>query len=220
MKTNLFKPLLDIFLPEQCMLCENNYFNTSSALCECCRERCHPCPIGPFVFSKEHKGALYFYDMAIRDALKSAKFQRNFASARMLGQLMREELLKNEHTERIKAFAPAGICYVPTHWVRRSIRGLDMPSYFAHILSEHLGIPLIHALTKSSLKEAQSSLHSKSSRLRAVKDRFKTRTRKKIYERLVLVDDIVTTGATFDECTRVLKKITNNVRCLAFAKTP
>ena len=138
----------------------------------------------------------------------------------MLHEILKVELSQNEHIERIRDFRPTGISYVPTHWLRRSLRGLDMPSSFAHILAQHLNIPLVRALTNTTLKEPQSSLISKNSRLVAVKNMFRINSKIKNYERLVLVDDIVTTGATFDECSKILRSISQDVLCLAFAKTP
>lgn len=218
MKRDILKPIFDIFFPEQCMLCASN--NAINNLCDGCNARCHRCPVGPFGFSKDHKGAIFFYELTIRDALKSAKFNRNFAYWRMLCEILKQELSQNEHVARIRDFRPTGIAYVPTHWVRRSLRGLDMPSSFALILAQHLNLPLVHALTKTTLKKPQSSIHSKSSRLSAVKNMFKIKSKIKTYERLILVDDIVTTGATFDECSKTLKSISQEVLCLAFAKTP
>jgi ComF family protein len=218
MKSKLLEPIFDMFFPRRCMLCNNNY--ALDNLCESCRSRCFSCPLGSFGFSPEHKGALFYYELSIRDALRGAKFQRNYSLARLVNQILHEALEHNMHIERLRDFAPDAICYVPTHWMRRSLRGFDLPSSFAALIAQHLNKPLVHALTKTTLKKPQSSIQSKSSRLLAVKSMFKLRTQKKNYQKLVLIDDIVTTGATFDECTRVLKPIANKIICLAFAKTP
>ena len=221
MKNKIIKPIVDIILPQRCALCLCDISAISLCkICESCRAHCNKSPVGPFIFDAHHTGALFYYELKIKEALLYTKFHRSYAHARIVRELIREELPINSHISRLKEFAPTAVCYVPTHWLRKSLRGLDMPSMFAHILAKYLRIPLVHALIKTQLIKPQSSLQSKSSRLLAVRDLFRLRSPDTRYEKLVLVDDIVTTGATFDECLRILSRTSKNIRCLAIAKTP
>ena len=122
--------------------------------------------------------------------------------------------------KHLKTYAPTAITYVPTHWLRKSMRGFDVPSMFAHMLGEYLHVPVINLLEKNKLIKPQSSISNKNERILAVKNLYKLRSKKNYYQKLILVDDIVTTGATFDACGKILREVSKDIKFLAFAKTP
>lgn len=96
------------------------------------------------------------------------------------------------------------VCYVPSTALSRINRGFDHIARLARGLSKRLGLPVIKALRQTGKKKMQHMLRAaqRADNVRGVYTccadvRGKT---------LLLVDDIVTTGATLNECTRVLKK--------------
>jgi competence protein ComFC len=208
----------DIFLPKRCALCHKDCEHL--LLCEACLSLCHQCPTGSFIFEKDQIGAFFFYECSVRDLLKGAKFNNNIVHAHLLFKLLRKELSDNSYIKRLKDFAPSAVAYVPTHWLRRSWRGLDIASSVAQIIADYLNIPVIHALKKTTFKAPQSSIKNKKERIAAVENLFILKENKSYYNKLLLVDDIVTTGSTLTECKKILKPLSKNIICLALAKTP
>lgn len=149
-----------------------------------------------------------------------AKFQRSIAHAMVVQRLFATALNDETLQASLQAYNPTGITYVPTHWLKRMSRGIDLPAMLARMTAKKLRIPLVHTLKKIKVQDAQSSLKSKGERTHSVKGIFALNKNAKPQERLLIIDDIITTGATFDEATRVLKSISEDLRCFAFAKTP
>ena len=113
-----------------------------------------------------------------------------------------------------------GVTYVPRLPRRTRRYGYDQSKEFAKALSEILGIPLIKTLKRVGGR--QQKLLSYSQRIRNIKDCFKIiHIPQEKYKRLLLVDDIITTGATVKVCSDLLREnLTKSVKVLAMAKTP
>jgi predicted amidophosphoribosyltransferase len=163
--------------------------------------------------------ALFFYELAIKELIKGAKFGGRLTSALALRQLLKEALRADGVLAALKAFAPTHVSYIPTHWLRRSIRGLDLPSFLAKSLAKELGCPLIHCLRKSKFSDQQSKITKRAERLLKARGIFSLR-KHVACERLLLLDDIVTTGATLAEAKRVLSTSCRQIGLLALAETP
>lgn len=96
-----------------------------------------------------------------------------------------------------------GICGVPPSRGRKRKFGYNPPDQLGRIISERLGIPYIeNALGCRNIKSAQHKAKGKE-RFSAVKGRYFPRKPLKNMK-ILLVDDISTTGATLDECSRQL----------------
>lgn len=99
------------------------------------------------------------------------------------------------------------ITTVPMHWTRYIVRGFDHMHHLAKQISIEYDIPYIPILKRKRYTKHQSSL-LREKRLENIKDSFtmtyefqKIRTR-----RVLLLDDIISTGATANEAARVLKE--------------
>lgn len=115
---------------------------------------------------------------------------------------------------------------VPLHPWRRLVRGFNQ----AERLARHLGPPVLHALCRTHWTPAQASLHA-DARERNVQDAFalarhvmpggRRRLRGTLSgARVLLVDDVVTTGGTMSACARVLREAgARDVRAAAVART-
>lgn len=99
------------------------------------------------------------------------------------------------------------IVFVPMLTKAERRRGYNQGRLLAHALSKRVGVPVIdNALVKIKETEAQKAL-SKKERFENVKGCFKVKSKDEIKGKTVLiVDDILTTGATASEITRVLLK--------------
>lgn len=124
------------------------------------------------------------------------------------------------HTDRLKSFAAqmhrAGrvalanadiLIPVPLHSTRLIKRRFNQSALLARELSQRCGVPMdAHALLRSRATPTQGGL-SAAGRRRNVQSAFKVAAPDKIKDkRIVLIDDVMTTGATLESCTRTLKR--------------
>lgn len=96
---------------------------------------------------------------------------------------------------------------VPMHWARRLGRGVNGPETLAECLARLLGIPVRRrVLSRSRNTLPQASLR-RSERFRNVRGAFRVRAGYHLEgRRVLLVDDILTTGATCSEAAKTLKQ--------------
>ena len=96
---------------------------------------------------------------------------------------------------------------VPLHPERRRERGYNQAELIARPLAKRLGIKVAtHLLTRIKPRPSQLLL-SRSERWKSVHGAYATPAGVKVDKlRILLVDDVMTTGATLDACARALKK--------------
>lgn len=107
-----------------------------------------------------------------------------------------------------KQFRQAGIQVivpVPVHASRLKTRGFNQAAVLAEKLSAELGIPWEELLIRVKKTDAQKSLGS-AERLKNLRGAFEAEQEAGKWERVLLVDDIYTTGSTAEICSRALLK--------------
>jgi len=108
------------------------------------------------------------------------------------------------------------ICHVPLHDKRRKSRGFDQAEELAQQLSRLTGKPFVRALKRVRNTPTQTKL-SAAERQRNVADAFESVC--PVSGRALLVDDVLTTGATAAECaSALLKSGAQTVVVLTFAR--
>ena len=97
---------------------------------------------------------------------------------------------------------------VPLHYRRFNWRGFNQAQVIAKIIAGITNLRTDNTtLIRSSISKPQAEINKKSERLENMSNQFKISTDKKIKGKAVLLaDDICTTGATLNECARILKK--------------
>jgi ComF family protein len=129
------------------------------------------------------------------------KYGRIKTLARPLGALLRSALPDGE---RFDAATP-----VPLHWRRRWERGFNQSELLARAVARRCGIPVVHALRRVRATPAQAGL-SNTARRRNVAAAFRPRrtapwSRPVAGARILLIDDVMTTGSTAAACAIALK---------------
>ena len=152
--------------------------------------------------------SLYRYTGVIRDLLLDIKFNYNIRSSLTLEKLVELPELEGEY----EAVIP-----VPSHILRRFRRFFHPADLLAWYVSDELGIMLDRNLKRKRYTTFQYKLGS---RMRAenVKEAFVYK-KERDYRNVLLVDDILTTGSTVNECAATLKKAgIKRVDCLTLCK--
>jgi ComF family protein len=106
---------------------------------------------------------------------------------------------------------------VPLHWRRRWQRGFNQSELLGKTIARLRGIPSVNVLRRGAATRAQAGL-SNAQRRENVAGAFRAR-RRVAGLRILLIDDVMTTGATAGACARALKKAgAKSVSLLALAR--
>lgn len=111
------------------------------------------------------------------------------------------------------------VTWVPIHPRKLKLRGYNQAELLAKALSFNLGLPCMDLLSKKKETKPQSKLN-REERLKNILGVFEPKPSIMVFgKRILLVDDVITTGATASECARVLKKMgAEKVYVLALAR--
>ena len=106
--------------------------------------------------------------------------------------------------QKLNCEKPDLLIPVPLHFLRRCKRGFNQAEFIAKELQRHCSIPLQRdLLRRTNHTSAQSGLDRKT-RQKNLRDAFRCEPLNGLH--VALVDDVLTTGATLQECSRTLKK--------------
>ena len=202
--------LLDFFFPRRCPFCGR--MAGKELLCETCRDDlpwCHKLRTGTF---GECAAPLY-YEGRVRDALLAFKFKGKIEHLNCFGALM-AETAASAYADRFDA-----ITWVPVSKKRLKKRGFDQAKMLCASLCVDWHTTPQETLRKVTDNPPQSGLEDAPARRANVLGVYEPVDAANIAgKRLLLVDDILTTGATLGECTRVLKAAgAADVVCLTLA---
>ena len=197
---SLGKTLLDFFFPPKCAFCGALLKSDGDGICETCRREL------PVTGDKKLKfdfisfaAAPFYYEGVVRQALLRYKFQGVPARGRVYGRLIAEELIRRGETDFDL------LTWVPLSRKRERRRGYDQARILAESAGERLGLPVARTLLKGRHTPPQSRIRTKEARSANVSGCFQTTDANTAAgKRVLLIDDILTTGATVSECARVL----------------
>jgi ComF family protein len=203
-----------LLFPPKCVLCSRILDRNELDLCRNCRGNAPECSAKgtklPFVDSWL---ALWHYEGTVRRSLLRYKFYGKRHYARSYGRLLAMKLLR----EREGVYDI--VTWVPISRWRKLRRGYDQVELLAQGVCAELGIAPVQCLKKIRHNRAQSRIVGQAHRRANVlgvydvveKERFQGK-------RVLLLDDIITTGATVGECARVLLTAgAKEVHCAAVA---
>jgi ComF family protein len=179
------------FVPPLCVRCGDplpswRTMSVAAGLCARCRRR-------PSVLTRCR--AIGPYEGALRAILHAMKYAGCRSVARELGRRMRNA--GGDMLSEASIVVP-----VPLHRRRRRARGFNQ----AADLAQHLGLPVVEALRRRRATQSQTDLPA-AKRHANVRGAFAIRRGVDVAGlRIVLVDDVSTTGATLESCARVLRE--------------
>jgi ComF family protein len=153
--------------------------------------------------------SLYKYDGPVKSLVTGYKY----GDKKWLGRFIGEELAGCISSLPYKIDC---VCNVPLHEKRKRARGFDQSEEIARRISEAAGLPYIAALRRVRNTKTQTKLNE-AQRAENIKGAFESAAA--AAGSVLLIDDVLTTGATAGECARVLIEAgAENVYVMTFAR--
>ena len=203
--------LLNFFFPRKCPFCGRPA--GKALLCDQCAKSLPRC-------EKIRQGADFgrcaaplYYEDAVRKAILDYKFHGKLGGLDCFGRMM-AETAADRYSGEFDA-----VTWVPVSKRRLKKRGFDQARYLTASLCVDWHVAPLETLRKVADNPAQSGIDDPAERRANVLGAYEAVSPERFAgKRLLLVDDICTTGATLAECARVLKAAgAADVMCLTLA---
>ncbi len=196
--------VLDIIFPRRCVGC--SCYKTF--LCDSCKLK-----LRRELHVPDAKTVAYFsyHDPIIKNALWHLKYKGKYELGKVLGELLYDEAWEGLAERRqFNNFLSPIIVTVPVSKKRKRQRGYNHALLIARGFANqtHGECPIVeNILEKYRDTKRQAEIKVRKERLSNLKDSFRVTNPSLIKgKNVLLIDDVTTTGATFDEATRALKK--------------
>ena len=210
----LYYYLLNLLFPPKCILCGKLLGKRELDLCRACRVDSPEYPIRKERLQfLDSFTAVWYYEGSVRRSLLHYKFYGKRSYAPGYGRLLAMKLLQ-AHPEGFDS-----LTWVPVSRLRKLRRGYDQVELIADAVGRELGMEPVPLLKKVRHNRPQSGISEAAKRRANVLGVYREMNREAIAgKRILLLDDILTTGATAGECARVLLTCgAKEVHCAAIA---
>ncbi|MEO0019047.1 MAG: ComF family protein [candidate division WOR-3 bacterium] len=215
----LFRSLADFLFPPVCFGCDEEIeeglicdscrlllFTSELDVCCRCGRPCLPdagvCGRCKLPLSLSRVRAVGVYQPPFQGLIQALKYLEKTALVPVLGGAL--ALLFEQDSQLKRA---DGICSVPLHPARLRERGFNQAYLLAKEVSNITGLPLLDPLIRKRNTESQTKMKDDAERMENVQDAFMVKPGVKFQgERLILVDDVMTTGATISAAANELLK--------------
>ena len=219
---NIGRKILDSLYPRHCPICNDIVARKNTKACQSCVEklsivkepRCKKCskPLEgsetEYCFDCQHKS--HYFDEGYAILLYDETMQRSMAYFKFhgrqeYGDFYSELLLKAAH-RIVKRWQVEVLLPVPSHRQRINKRGYNQTEIIGRALSKGLSIPIrTNLIRRVKNTKAQKKLNI-DERKKNVKNAFVVSEKASDYHRVLIIDDIYTTGSTVDEMAKELRK--------------
>ena len=196
--------ILSLIYPPKCPFCGRVLERSEEVMCFACQRTLPWIEDGTPAKTVEHCDACLsplWYRDGVRQGMHRYKFQHGRAHARLFGTLM-AQCLQDRWREPVDL-----ITWAPLSRKRLRERGYDQAELLARRVGEVTGLPVTAALVKTRNTKAQSSLDADDSRKANVQGVYACSPGVDLAgKRVILVDDVATSGSTLAECAACLRK--------------
>jgi ComF family protein len=196
-----------------CEDCLGSFEKIAEPMCLCCgrpfvsavsgdakQPLCRLCRVNFFAFDRARSFAIY------NDSLFEAIMLMKYEEVTSLGSWFTVRLAQVLR-ERVPEWQADAVVPVPLHRERQRERGHNQAELIARPLAKALGVKIKPRCLVRTKPRPDRLLLSRSERWKAVRGAYATRPGQRVDNlRILLVDDVLTTGATLDACARALKK--------------
>jgi len=203
---------LDFLLPRFCFECSDKLLPGEYLFCAECLPEIPRVPpdrlaieferkfLGEEIISGFTSLFLFEKDGSIQKVIHEMKYQNSFNIGKTLGRIAGEELFEKAAEWNADMIIP-----VPIHSLRRADRGYNQSLYIAKGIGEMLFLPVKSGIVKRGKYTATQTTLNLNERKENVADAFTVKKNTPVKgKRIILIDDVITTGATITECAKAL----------------
>ncbi len=214
--------IIGILFPRRCPVCGEIVMPKGNMICPTCKKkvklvkepRCKKC--GKSLVNKETE---YCYDCSKKnhsyktgislfeydEIMKDSVYRFKYKNKREYADYYIEEFMKR-YKKQILNWEAEVLIPVPLHKSRYLFRGYNQAEVLAKKIGEELDLPMDkNLLIRQKKTVAQKGLNHKE-RAKNLQDAFHIDEKVVQYKKVILIDDIYTTGSTIEACTKVLNK--------------
>ena len=212
----MFHDLLDILYPRVCYVCETTLASNQNVLCSRCL---HDLPVADFHLEKENPVEKIFYGRIpvenatalllfekkgmVQKLIHNLKYRGHEEIGSYFGKWLGEELKQNGSYADISAVIP-----VPLHKKKLRQRGYNQVAKFAAEIAAALEVPYIDNVLLKLTSTQTQTIKTRFARWGSIEETFSLNNADQLTNaHILLVDDLVTTGATLEACAQTLLQV-------------
>jgi ComF family protein len=221
--------LINLFFPEVCAGCDGFLLGGENVICTACR---HALPMTNHYATPDNEAHEKFYGKLpvefaaalcyfhkkglVQEIIHKLKYKSQESIGTAMGHWFAEYLKTVTVFEEIDAIIP-----VPLHKRRLRERGYNQVTAFGKALSESLAIPFDENVLVRNVYSKSQTRKNRAGRSSNSQSVFDIKTGAQAPKHFLLIDDVLTTGATLEACGRALLQIENaklSIVCIAMTK--
>ena len=226
----MFKAIIDLFFPKVCYACHEVLNDHEQDICTDCRNNL---PVTNFHFHKDNNVSKVFYARVkveygtalfrfekkglVQQLIHNLKYKGQESIGVFLGDWLGGELKTVKEYSEIDIVIP-----VPLHKNKLKKRGYNQVAQFAEHIASALNVKYIDNVLLKVTNTDSQVLKSRLARWTNNEELFTLQNKSTIANKhILLVDDLITTGATMEACINVLNQAKNikiSVACMAIAQ--
>jgi ComF family protein len=226
----MFKAIIDLFFPKVCYACHEVLNDHEQDICTDCRNNL---PVTNFHFHKDNNVSKVFYARVkveygtalfrfekkglVQQLIHNLKYKGQESIGVFLGDWLGGELKTVKEYSEIDIVIP-----VPLHKNKLKKRGYNQVAQFAEHIASALNVKYIDNVLLKVTNTDSQVLKSRFARWTSNEELFTLQNKSTIANKhILLVDDLITTGATMEACINVLNQAKNikiSVACMAIAQ--
>lgn len=227
----MFESIINLFFPKVCSGCSSFLLSNENVICTVCR---HDIPLTNHHLNPEndafkkfygripvvHASALFYFHKKgiVQELIHNLKYKGHEEIGTILGEWYSEDLKNIDSLKSVDEIIP-----VPLHPKKLKERGYNQVTAFGTALSSSLNIDYNDSLLIRNVYSKTQSKKNLLGRTEGIETIFDVSfTEKDHNKHFLLIDDVITTGATLEACSRALLKIPGakiSIVCMAMAQS-
>ena len=227
----MFESIINLFFPKVCSGCSSFLLSNENVICTVCR---HDIPLTNHHLNAEneafkkfygripviHTSALFYFHKKgiVQELIHNLKYKGHEEIGTILGEWYAEDLKSIELLQSVDEIIP-----VPLHNRKLKERGYNQVTAFGKALSFNLNLTYNDSLLLRNVYSKTQSKKNLLGRTEGIATVFDVSFSEKDHNKhFLLIDDVITTGATLEACSRAILKIPGakiSVVCMAMAQS-
>lgn len=206
MNIRFFHEVLEFIYPQYCKSCERKLSSGEIRYCRNCFDQLVPTDLGNWIkktTTGEHLDfaySAYWYDEILQDCIHNSKYNGCKRLLRIISEMALSELEEAPEIMQVDLLLP-----VPLHKVRYRERGFNQAEIIARTVGERFNLPVKTNLIHRSEWTTSQTMLDIAGRRRNTEQAFKV-TGTCEGKCVLLIDDVLTSGATSNSCAKKLKE--------------